>query len=61
VIEVRLKLRICQTPTCPRYHKAEGPEAQGHFLLPQPEFGLDLIAQIGAWRYLQQRSGEEMQ
>jgi hypothetical protein len=60
VVALRLKVRICQTPTCPRYHKAYRPEAEGHFVLPQHEFGLDLIAQIGAWRYLQHRSVPEM-
>jgi hypothetical protein len=60
VIELRLKVRICQTPTCPRYHKAYRPEAEGHFVLPQHEFGLDLIAQIGAWRYREHRSVPEM-
>lgn len=60
VIALRLKVRICQTPTCPRYHKAYRPEAEGHFVLPQHEFGLDLIAQIGTWRYREHRSVPEM-
>jgi hypothetical protein len=60
VIHLRLKVRLCQTPTCPRYHKAYRPEAEGRYVLPQHEFGLDVIAQIGAWRYLQHRSVPEM-
>lgn len=60
VIQLRLKVRQCQTATCPRYHKAYRPEAEGHYVLPQHEFGLDLIAQIGAWRYQQHRSVPEM-
>ena len=60
VIQLRLKVRLCQTATCARYHKAYRPETEGHYVLPQHEFGLDLIAQIGAWRYLQHRSVPEM-
>ena len=50
VVQLCLKVRQCQTATCPRYHKAYRPEAEGQIVLPQHEFGLDLIAQIGAWR-----------
>lgn len=60
VIQLRLKVRLCQTVTCPRYHKAYRPEAEGHYVLPQHEFGLDLIAQIGTWRYREHRSVPEM-
>lgn len=60
VIQLCLKVRQCQTATCPRYHKAYRPEAEGQIVLPQHEFGLDLIAQIGAWRYQQHRSVPEM-
>src|SRR5258706_1050355 len=59
-VRLRLKVRLCQTPECPRYHKAYRPEAEGRFVLPQHEFGLDLIAQIGAWRYREHRSVPEM-
>jgi hypothetical protein len=60
VIQLRLKVRQCQVASCPRYHKAYRPEAEGHYVLPQHEFGLDLIAQIGAWRYREHRSVPEM-
>ncbi len=46
----RLKVRICQTPPWPCYHNAYRPEVEGRFALPQHEFGLDVIAQMGAWR-----------
>jgi len=59
-VRLRLKVRLCQTPTCPGYHKAYRPEAEGRFALPQHEFGLDVIAQIGVWRYQQHRSVPEM-
>jgi hypothetical protein len=54
VIRLRLKVRRCQRPSCPQYHKPYRPEAEGRFALPQHEFGLDVIAQIGAWRYREQ-------
>jgi hypothetical protein len=60
VIQLCLKVRQCQTASCPRYHKAYRPEAEGQIVLPQHEFGLDLIAQIGAWRYREHRSVPEM-
>jgi len=59
-VRLRLKVRLCQTPTCPGYHKVYRPEAEGRFALPQHEFGLDVIAQIGVWRYQQHRSVPEM-
>ena len=59
-VRLRLKVRLCQTPTCPGYHKAYRPEAEGRFALPQHEFGLDVIAQIGFWRDQQHRSVPEM-
>jgi len=59
-VRLRLKVRICQTPTCRGYHKAYRPEAEGRFALPQHEFGLDVIAQIGVWRYQQHCSVPEM-
>jgi hypothetical protein len=34
VIHLRLKVRVCQTPSCPRYHKAYRPEAEGRYVLP---------------------------
>lgn len=59
-VRLVLKVRNCQTPTCPRYHKPYRPEAEGRFALPQHEFGLDVIAQIGNWRYREHRSVPEI-
>lgn len=59
-IGMRLKVRVCQTPSCSRYHKVHRPEAEGRYVLPQHEMGLDLIAQIGGWRYREHRSVPEM-
>jgi Transposase, Mutator family len=55
-----LRVRRCQTPTCPRYHQAYGPEEAGAWALPQSEFGLDVIAQVGQWRAREQRSVPQM-
>jgi hypothetical protein len=50
-LQLQLKVRTCRTPSCSAYHKAYRPEAEGRFALPHHEFGLDVIAQIGSWRY----------
>src|SRR5579859_7845021 len=60
IVRLRLKIRRCQTPECLRYHMAYRPEAEGHWALPEHEFGLEVIAQIGAWRYREHRSIPEM-
>ena len=59
-VRLRLKIQICQTPSCPRYHKPYRPEAEGRVALPHHEFGLDVIAQIGTWRYRKHQSVPEM-
>ena len=55
-----LRVRRCGNPTCPRYHQVYGPEELGAWVLPQGEFGLDIIAQIGHWRAREQRSVLQM-
>ncbi len=55
-----LRVRRCGNPTCARYHQAYGPEEAGAWALPQGEFGLDVIAQIGQWRAREQRSVPQM-
>jgi hypothetical protein len=60
VVELCLRVRQCQNQDCSHYHKPYRPEAEGRFALPQHEFGLDVIAQIGAWRYQEHRSVPEI-
>jgi hypothetical protein len=60
VHRIRLHVRRCPTRRCPRYHKPFRPEAEGRIALPQHEFGLDVIALIGALRYQQHRSVPEI-
>jgi hypothetical protein len=55
-----LRVRRCGTVGCPWYHQAYGPEEAGAWALPQSEFGLDVIAQIGHWRSREQRSVPQM-
>ncbi|MBU7586613.1 MAG: hypothetical protein KAF91_27760 [Nostoc sp. TH1S01] len=56
VVELQLKIRRCQNKSCLRYKKAYRPEQEGYLALPQNEFGLDVIAYIGALRYQEHRS-----
>jgi hypothetical protein len=60
VTALRLHVRSCQTPDCPRYHRPYRPEEEGRVALPQHEFGLDVIALVGALRYRQHRSVPEI-
>jgi mutator family transposase len=55
-----LRVRRCGNAACVRYHQAYGPEEAGAWVLPQGEFGLDIIAQIGHWRAREQRSVPQM-
>jgi hypothetical protein len=51
-----LHVRTCGHQACPQYHRAYGPEELGAWVLPQGEFGLDVIALIGRLRAQEQRS-----
>ena len=56
VWRLRLRVRRCRNPGCARYHHAYVPEEVGAWVLPQAEFGLDVIALVGQLRYREQRS-----
>jgi len=60
LLRLRLPVRRCQNPACARYQRPYRPEAEGHYALPHGEFGLDVIAQVGALRYGQHRSVPEI-
>jgi hypothetical protein len=60
VARLRLRVRRCQNNTCDRYHVAYRPEEEGRWALPEHEFGLEVIAAIGAWRYQEHRSVPEI-
>jgi hypothetical protein len=53
-------VRRCVQPKCPRYHVAYRPEEEGSWALPHGEFGLEVIALIGRWRFREHRSVPEM-
>src|SRR5258708_30230936 len=58
--KLTLVVRRCMQPECPRYHVAYRPEEEGRWALPHGEFGLEVIALIGRWRFREHRSVPEM-
>lgn len=56
VWRLTLHVRRCPNLTCALYHHAYVPEEVGAWVLPQAEFGLDVIALVGQLRYREQRS-----
>jgi len=56
VVKLLLKIRRCQNISCERYKIKYRPEQEGNWALPQQEFGLDVIALVGALRYQEHRS-----
>src|SRR3954463_10439636 len=55
-----LTVRRCEPPGCGRSHQSRRPEAEGAWALPHGEFGLDVIALVGALRYREHRSVPEI-
>jgi hypothetical protein len=53
-------VRRCHNPDCPAHLRPYRPEAEGHFALPHHEFGLDVIATVGALRYAEHKSVPEI-
>jgi len=51
VVAVTLQIRRCVNPVCGFYHRPYRPELEGRLALPHHEFGLDVIAWVGACRY----------
>jgi hypothetical protein len=60
LVRLRLQVRSCRNPRCPRYKVCLRPEQEGAFALPQHEFGLDVIALIGTLRHAEHRSVPEI-
>lgn len=48
VVHLKIQVRRCRDVTCERYHQPYRAEAEGRLVLPEHEFGLDVIALIGA-------------
>ena len=60
LVRLRLVVRRCVNPQCELYQRSRRPEQEGAFALPQGEFGLDVIALIGALRHAHHRSVPEI-
>ena len=56
VWRLTLRVRRCPNRVCALYHQPDVPEEAGAWVLPQAEFGLDVIALVGQLRYREQRS-----
>lgn len=59
-LRLRLVIRRCVNPECEFYRHSHRPEQEGAFALPQGEFGLDVIALVGALRHAHHRSVPEI-
>ena len=60
LVRLRLVVRRCVNRDCELYHEPHRPEQEGAFALPQGEFGLDVIALVGALRHAEHRSVPEI-
>ena len=58
--KLTIVVRRCMQPECPCYHVAYRPKEEGGWALPHGEFGLEVIALIGWWRFREHRSVPEM-
>src|ERR687894_1830609 len=59
-VRLRLRIRRCEAPDCPRFHVPYRPEAECALALPRHEFGLDVIALVGLLRHGEHRSVPEI-
>ena len=59
-VRLRLQVRRCVTAGCPQYHRPYRPEAELGWALPHGEFGLDVIALVGALRFREHRTVPEI-
>jgi hypothetical protein len=60
LVRLRLQVRSCRNPDCPRHRICLRPEPEGRYALPQHEFGLDVVALVGVLRHAQHRSLPEI-
>ena len=60
LVRLRVVVRRCVNEGCVLYHEPYRPEGEGAFALPQGEFGLDVIALVGALRHAHHRSVPEI-
>jgi hypothetical protein len=60
LVHYTVQIRACPNPVCERFQRPYHPEAEGVVALPHGEFGLDVIAFVGAQRYQEHRSVPEI-
>lgn len=60
VARLNLTIRRCRNPDCTSHKKPYRPEAEGRFALPHHEFGFDVVALVGRFRYAEHRSVPEI-
>jgi hypothetical protein len=60
VARLGVQVRRCRDRTCPRFGVPIRPESEGKLVLPESEFGLDVIALVGTLRHAQHRSIPEI-
>jgi hypothetical protein len=60
MLGLRMRISRCENMSCERYHRPYRPEAEGALVLPQHEFGLDVVALVGALRHQEHRSVPEI-
>src|SRR3989441_1379014 len=60
LLRLTLVVRQCVQQGCPCFHQRYRPEEEGRWALPHGEFGLEVIALIGQWRFREHRSVPEM-
>src|SRR3954453_1548282 len=60
LVRLGLQVRRCRYRGCRRFGVPLRPEQEGRLVLPQHEFGLDVIALVGTLRHAQHRSVPEI-
>src|SRR5262249_26977873 len=50
IVRRTLQIRRCLTPACPQGRKPYRPAAEGRFVWPKHEFGLDVLTFVGPQR-----------
>jgi len=60
LIRLGLQVRRCRNRDCRRFGVPLRPEQEGRLVLPQHEFGLDVIATVGILRHAEHRSLPEI-
>ena len=60
VVRLGIQVRRCRDRACRRFGAPLRSEQEGRLVLPQHEFGLDVIATVGALRHAQHRSLPEI-